>query len=75
LRSLTINLYDLNSESRATQYQRVETAISSFWKGPKDCIFDVHQSAIMVLEEYSAYEKSMSSLVAQKTLRKRSMKH
>ena len=56
---LMIKLYDLNSTSRATQYQRVETAILSYVKGAKDRYskFDAYTYAIVVLAEWSSYEK------------------
>ena len=45
LKVLMIKPYDLNSTSRATQYQRVEAAISSYGKGAKDRHFDAQQYA------------------------------
>jgi hypothetical protein len=54
---LVINLYYLNSSAKATQYQRVDVAVSSFGQGPKRKHFDVQQYNNTVIAEYNAYEK------------------
>jgi hypothetical protein len=55
--SLMMKFYGLDSTARATQLQRIETAIGYWGNGAKDQHFDPHQYATVVLAEFSAYEK------------------